>query len=163
MLGSTSDGARLAAHFGLPFSFAHFINPDGLIKAVDVYRQYYRPTPTAPEPVVNLGVFALCADTRAEAEALARCRDVWRLRLERGEFGPIPTVAEAAAYTFSAAENARLESRRRHQILGTPDEVAGQLRALAAEAGASELAIVSITHEFAARARCYELIAGAMD
>jgi luciferase family oxidoreductase group 1 len=162
MLGSTEDGARLAAHFGLPFSFAHFINPDGLERAATVYREYYRPTEQAPLPILGIGVFALCADTPEEVEQLARCRDVWRLRVERGEFGPIPSIEEAQAYRMTAEDQQRIESRRRHQVLGSGDEVAGQLRDLAGRVGASELFVVSITHQFPARVRCYELLAEAM-
>jgi len=106
-------------------------------------------------------VFALCADRQADAEALARCRDLWRMRVERGEFGPIPSVAEAAEWQPTAAEQARIEARRQHQLLGTGAEVAGQLRTLAGEVDASELSIVSITHDFGARVRCYELLAEA--
>jgi luciferase family oxidoreductase group 1 len=162
MLGSTEDGARLAAHFGLPFSFAHFINPDALESSVSVYREQFQPTRLRPFPVVNVGVFALCADTHEEAELLARSRDVWRVKVHKGDFGPIPSIEEALAYPMTPEEERHLESRRQHQILGTRDEVAAQLRALAARVDATGLAIVSITHDFRARTRCYELIADAL-
>jgi luciferase family oxidoreductase group 1 len=162
MLGSSEDGARLAAHFGLPFSYAHFINPDHLERACRVYREEFRPSETLAEPVVNVGVFVLCADHPAEVAGLARCRDVWRLRVERGEFGPFPSVAEAAAYQMTEAERARVAEWRKHQILGSPDQVAAELRALAARVGAAELSVVSITHDFGARLLCYESLAEAM-
>jgi len=44
MLGSSEDGARLAAHFGLPFAYAHFIEPEAMKRACDVYRRKFRPT-----------------------------------------------------------------------------------------------------------------------
>ena len=45
-------------------------------------------------PRVSLGVFVLCADTDAAAQVMAQCRDLWRLRVERGEFGPFPSPAD---------------------------------------------------------------------
>jgi len=162
MLGSSEDGARLAGHFGLPFSYAHFISPDHLERACSAYREAFRPSAQLPEPVISLGVFVLCADTDADAQRLATCRDVWRLRVERGEFGPFPSVAEAEAYALTPQERARIDERRKHQILGTPDRVAEQLTGLAGRVGAEELAVVSITHEFARRVRCYELLAAAL-
>lgn len=159
MLGSSPDGARLAAHFGLPFAYAHFINPDLLERACEVYRKHFRPSAALAEPYVAVGVFALCADTAEQAEGLARCRDLWRLRVERGEFGPVPSVEEALAWQPTATEQSRIEERRQHQILGSGPGAAGQLRALADRVGARELSIVSITHQFAARVRCYELLA----
>lgn len=161
MLGSSEEGARIAAHFGLPFAYAHFINPEHAERACEVYRSAFRPSPAVAEPRVMLGAFVLCADSDAEAEALAACRDLWRLKVERGEFGPFPSVAEAQAYRFSDADRARIAERRQHQILGTRDPVAAQLRALASAVGADELSVVSITHDFAQRVRCYELLAEA--
>jgi len=159
MLGSSEDGARLAAHFGLPFAYAHFINPDHMGRACDVYRRKFRPSERIQEPLISLAVFALCADTQLEAERLGRCRDLWGVRVHRGEFAPFPSIQEAEAYEFTAAESAHIASRHDRQILGTQDRVAQQLADLAERAGAEELAIVSITHDFQARARCYELLA----
>lgn len=158
MLGSTEDGARLAAQFGLPFSFAHFISPAIAEPVVRIYRDNFQPAEPGDEPEVSLGVFVLCCETDAEAEQLALCRDVWRLRVERGEFGPFPSVAEAAAYPMTDAERLRIEDRREHQILGQPESVRAQLDELASRCGVSELVVVSITHEFEQRVRCYELL-----
>lgn len=159
MLASSEDGARLAAHFGLPMSFAHFISPHAAVECCQIYRETFRASASDSKPRISLGVFVLCADTDAEAASLAQCRDVWRLRVERGEFGPFPSIAEAAAYGMTAAERERIGSRREHQILGTRDPVRRQLTALAASCGADELVVVSITHDFRQRVRCYELLA----
>lgn len=159
MLGSSEDGARLAAHFGVPFSFAHFISPHVAQQCCRVYRETFRPSVSLAEPKVSLGVFVLCADTDEEAQDLALCRDLWRLRVERGEFGPFPSVAQAKAYAMTAAERDRIDSRREHQILGTRAPVLARLKELAASCEAEELVVVSITHEFRARVRCYELLA----
>lgn len=160
MLASTQDGAHLAAHFGLPLAFAHFIGPEHAQESCLAYRAAFRPSETQPEPRISLGVFVLCADSDAEAQLLARCRDVWRLRVERGEFLPFPSIAEAQDYPISDADRDRIAGRRAHQILGTADRVRAQLDDLAAWCGAEELIVVSITHDFAQRVRCYELLAG---
>jgi alkanesulfonate monooxygenase SsuD/methylene tetrahydromethanopterin reductase-like flavin-dependent oxidoreductase (luciferase family) len=39
MLGSGGDGAYHAAQFGLPYVYAHFINPENLETALDAYRR----------------------------------------------------------------------------------------------------------------------------
>ena len=158
MLASSDDGARLAAHFGLPLSFAHFISPHAAEECCQIYRDAFRASESCATPRISLGVFVLCADTDDDAASLAQCRDVWRLRVERGEFGPFPSIAEAAAYEMTAAEQERIATRREHQILGTRDPVRRQLTALAANCGADELVVVSITHEFRQRVRCYELL-----
>lgn len=159
MLGSTEEGAKIAAHFGMPFSFAHFISPQLLERACHVYRERFISTPEVPEPVVNVGVFVLCADTEAEAEELALCRDLWRLKVEQGRFEPFPSVAEAKDYPYTAEDRAKLAQRREHQILGTKEQVGERLEVIAQAAGANELLVISITHEFERRLRCYELLA----
>ncbi len=161
MLGSTTEGARIAAHFGLPFSYAHFINPDELAAACDLYRAEFRPSDHAAEPRVCLGIFALCADTEAEADALAQCRDWWRVELERGRFRPFPSLAEVQARPLSEADQTRMNLRHRHQVLGVPARVKAGIEALVETVQADEVTLVSITHAFRDRVRCYELIAEA--
>jgi len=158
MLASSEDGARLAAHFGLPMSFAHFISPHAAESCCRVYRETFRPSNVCPAPRVNLGVFVICADSEAEAELLGQSRDLWRLRVERGEFGPFPSPEEVLAQPLAAAEQERVAARREHQILGTRGPVRAQLAELAAGCQAEELVIVSITHNFRQRVRCYELL-----
>ncbi len=163
LLGSSEASAVYAAHFGLPFSFAHFISPAIAVEIFDVYRQRYEPSDLYPEPVGNLGVFVLCADTAEEAEGLARCRDLWRLLRDRGEIERFPTVEEALNYPFTEADLTRIRERREHQILGTPTEVKAQLEVLAARCGVGELVILCITPDVESRLRCYELLAQAFE
>jgi len=160
LLGSTDQSAQLAAHLGMGFSFAHFIAPDEAATVCQLYRQRFEPSAAMPAPEVILGVFVLCADTREEAQELALCRDAWRLRMQQGDAGPWPTVAEARAVL---AGHQGPPIRREHQILGTPSEVREQLETLAASTGADAFSVITITPEFEQRLRSYELLAGAFD
>jgi luciferase family oxidoreductase group 1 len=161
LLGSSDEGAAYAAHFGCAFSFAHFINGEGGVAAMKAYRRDFQPSPRLGEPLGSIGVFVLCAETEEEARMLASSRDLWRLRRERGIFGPIPSVEEALAYSYSERELAWLAYHRRRQIVGTPEQVREELVALAAEYGVEEVVALSICHDFAKRVRSYELLAEA--
>src|SRR6185503_12076204 len=97
MLGSSDYGAAVAAVLGLPFSFAHFINPAYAGEVVKMYRERFKPSPRLPEPYVSLGVGAICAATTEEAVRSSASVRLWRRRLMRGDPGPIPTVEEALA------------------------------------------------------------------
>lgn len=165
LLGSSDQSAQAAAHFGLPFSFAHFISGQGGVEAVDMYRRHYKPSDRHPSPVANVGVFVLCADTEDEAEKLALSRDLWRLRLDRGEIGPIPSPEEAAAASlaWSDAERRRVAHNRQRQIVGTPPQVYRQLSELAERYAVNELVVVTICHDFEARLRSYALLADAFE
>src|SRR3546814_3575408 len=69
MLGSSSYGAQVAAHFGLPYSFAWFFtNGRGGQEALDLYRIHYRPSVRHPGSVAGICVWALAAGTEEEAQ-----------------------------------------------------------------------------------------------
>lgn len=161
MLGSSEQSAMFAAHFAMPYSFAHFIAPDQSQHCVAQYQELCRQANIPSR--TNLGVFVICAETTARAEQLARCRDVWRVRFEKGNAGPCPSIEEAAAYEFSAAEDARLESRRKHTIADTPDRVKTKLLDLAAAHQVDEMVVVTICYEFEDRVRSYQLLAEAFE
>ena len=161
VLGSSFESAVLAAELGLPYSFAHFINAPAAEKSVHIYRQRFKPSKFHAEPLVNLGVFVICADTEREVSALARCRDLWRLRFESGVFQPMPSIEEAGAYTFGEAEIRRIRTRRAHTPQGTPEIVRTQLMHLAEQFGVDELVLLSMTPSYHQRMRCYELLAEA--
>lgn len=161
VLGSSDSSALLAAHFGLPFSFAHFINARECASSLAMYRTNFRPSPHCAQPTANVSVFALCAENAEEAEQMAACRDLWRLRAERGEFGGYPSVEDALTYPYTEAERVQIAQRRAKQILGNAVEVHERLMDLATEFAVEELMILSITPLFAQRIRCYELLADA--
>ncbi|MEM1436790.1 MAG: LLM class flavin-dependent oxidoreductase, partial [Pseudomonadota bacterium] len=126
MLGSSTDGAQLAAQFGLPYCHAHFIGPEHTAAASNHYLDRFQPAPELTgqlgcrRPQLALGVFVSIAETDEEAQLQGRCRDLWRLRIARGEFLPFPSRQEAREARFSAAEAAHLESKAAHAIQGTP-------------------------------------------
>ena len=159
LLGSSDQSAAYAAHFGLSFSFAQFISPDGGAWVTNAYREAFKPSSFLAEPRCSLGVFVICADTEEEAEHHARSRDLWRLWLEKGDLRPVPPVEEVEAYEFSEAEKARVQANRTRHIVGTPDRVKDQFRAMAEEYAIDEFVINTIVHDPRARLRSYELLA----
>ncbi len=161
MLGSSDYGAQVAAHFGLPYCFAHFITDGhGAAEALALYRAQYRPSARHPLPHGAVCVWALAADTQEEAELQFSSRALWRLGRDRGAYAPLPSPNEAAAYAYSEAEKVLLKRITRNAIFGTAPDVAARLRTLADLLGVQELAILTATHEPAPRRRSYELLAG---
>ena len=60
-----------------------------------------------------------------------------------------------------AEDVAVLEARERQLVLGTPEQVRDKLVALGRAYGVDEILVVTISHDFAARKRSYELLAEA--
>ena len=160
ILGSSDYGAQVAAYFGLPFCFAHFITEGrGADQAFALYRQGYRPSASHPTPHAGLCVWAVAAETAEEAAWLFRSREMFRLRRDRGIFAPLPSPNEAAQYQYSEGELARVERMRSRALYGTPDVVGAKLRALASEHQVDEIAILTTLHDPEARRRSYTLLA----
>ena len=162
ILGSSDYGAQLAAHFGLPYAFAYFFTDGrGCDEALALYRRNYRPSERHPVPQATICVWALAADTDAEARRLLATREFWRVGFERGIRTPLLSPDEAAAHPFSDAERSIIEALRRRALVGTADEVAARLTQLARRFELDELVIVTWTFDAASRHRSYELLAEA--
>jgi luciferase family oxidoreductase group 1 len=160
VLGSSDYGAQVAAYFGLPFCFAHFIGDgQGAAQALALFRESYRPSVTHPAPHAAICVWAMAAETQEEAAYHFRSREMWRLNRDRGLFTALMSPQEAAAHRVSESEQARLDRLRARSFYGTPSVVAGRLRALAAELGVEEIAILTTLHDPEARRRSYSLLA----
>lgn len=160
VLGSSDYGAQVAAYFGLPYCFAHFITEGrGAQEALDLYRAQYRPSERHPAPHPALCVWAVAADTEEEASRLFTSRELQRLRRDRGEFTALPSPEEAMAYPYSEADRARMERRRARSFWGTAATVGAKLRVLGAEAGVEEIAVLTTLHDPVARRHSYMLLA----
>ncbi len=160
MLGSSDYGAQLAAHYGLPYAFAYFITDgQGAEQALALYRSTYRPSPRHPTPQAVLCVWALAADTEAEAWHHFSGRERWKIDRNRGALAALPSPAEVALRPYTPAEQVEAERLRANALVGSGPQVAAKLRALANTLGVDELVVITWTHDPAARRRSYELLA----
>jgi luciferase family oxidoreductase group 1 len=162
VLGSSDYGAQVAAYFGLPFCFAHFITDGrGSAEALALYRQTYRPSARHPEPYGAVCVWAMTAASQAEAEYLVMSRLMSRLWRDKGIFAALPSPDEALAEQLSEIERQRLDRIRERAIWGTPDSVRARLEAVAAECQVADVAVLTTMHDPEARRRSYTLLAEA--
>jgi luciferase family oxidoreductase group 1 len=161
LLGSSDQSAAMAAHFGTGFSFAHFINQDGGAEVTRAYRQQFKPSPWLESPRSSAAVFVVCADTEAEAQRLAKSRELFIVRLYTGRAGRYPSIEEAESYPYTERELAISRQAQQRTVAGSPEQVRARLEALAADYEADELIVVTITHDPKARRRSYELLAKA--
>jgi len=161
MLGSSSHSGAVAAYLGLPFAFAHFITPAFGPQVMAAYRRGFQPAEPGASPQGAVAVSVLCAETETEADRLARSADVWRLRPEGPQRGPLLSPEEAAAWPLSDLEQARVAQGREAMVVGSPQRVRDRLYDLAGIFGVDELVVVTICHDPAARLASYRLLAEA--
>ncbi|HEX8503981.1 MAG TPA: LLM class flavin-dependent oxidoreductase [Hymenobacter sp.] len=161
LLSSSGQSGLFAAHLGMAFSFAQFINGHGGPAAVRTYRQRFQPSKELAAPLANMAVFTICADTEAKAQELRAAMDLMLLRFGKGERGTFPTADEVRSYQFTAEDRLHLRHNQGRVVSGTPEQVHAQFTALAAEYAVDEITAVTITADFQDRLRSYELLAEA--
>lgn len=151
LLGSSDYSAQLAAAVGLPYVFANHFSGQGLERALDLYRSAYQPSEAHPEPRTFLTANVLAAPTaeEAEARALPNLRMTARLRTNR-PLVPLETVEQsiAGAADFDGLGDSFMASARANWFVGTPEAVAGELRAFAAQHGVDEVMISPIAGSY---------------
>jgi luciferase family oxidoreductase group 1 len=159
LLGSSPQSGIWAAELGLPYAFADFIQPRNATIA-DEYREKFEPSRRAAAPRVIVAVWALCADTDAEAQKLSASARMMFKAMQRGQLIAVPPPDVAQKWLDEQPPSAGAP-RERRWIVGTPEVVREGIEAAASEYGAAEVMIVTITHDHQVRRRSYELIADA--
>jgi luciferase family oxidoreductase group 1 len=159
LLGSSRQSAIWAAELGLPYSFADFINPEGAGHA-ELYHESFTPTHRSSEPRMAVAVSAICAGTDEEADRLAASLRMAITLLHQGRLIQVPRPEEAERCLVAQGLGNRMPPGRR-AVVGSPATVRAGLEQVAEEYGASEVQVVTITHDHDARRRSYELIAEA--
>jgi luciferase family oxidoreductase group 1 len=159
LLGSSGYSGELAARLGLRFAFAHFINPQGGDEVTRAYREDFHASQREQSPQAIVCVFAICAESDAEAERLAQAIDLRRLHMALNLDTPVPTPEEAAKHRYTEEERAYVQGQRPRAIIGGPKTCRERILELAERYQADEVMLLTITGEYATRLASYELLA----
>jgi luciferase family oxidoreductase group 1 len=159
ILGSSTYGAQLAAHLGLPYAFASHFAPGQMREAMAIYRERFRPSDRLAAPRVMLGVNVFAADTDAEARRLFSSQQQAFLNLRRGRPGKLPPPIDDFEASVDRYGRAMLADALACAVVGGPDTVRDGLRAFAASTGADELMVTAQIFDHAARKRSFTILA----
>ena len=162
LLGSSDYSGALAAQLGLPFSFAHFINPHGGDQVTRAYREGFR-SGREQKARAMVCTFLICAETDEEAERLAAPIDLRRLHMALNLDSPIPTDAEAAQHRYGADERRYVVGQRARAVIGSPATCRAALEEMARRYQADEVMVLTITGGYETRRHSYELLMGAFE
>ena len=161
LLGSSGYSAELSAQVGMGFAFAHHFASHDASDAMMSYRRHYTPSGWRNAPHAILAVAAITAQTDAEAQMLASSSDLNRLRRDRGQFLPLPSVDEALAYPYTDSERASVTRNRERLFVGSPATVMQKLQPLIAATQPDEVMVITAVYDHAARKQSYTLLADA--
>src|SRR5882672_9026849 len=124
-----------------------------------LYRDNFKPSPSHAKPYAILGTHVICADTDEEAERLALTVDLNIVRRAKGEYLPLASPEDAAAYDYAPVDRARIAQNRIKLSIGKPETVKARLEPLIAATKADEVMATTMIFDHAARKRSYELLA----
>ena len=163
LLGSSDYSAEVAAAIGAGFAFAHHFASHDAVAAMTSYRSHFKPSPALPAPHAILGAAVVTADTDADAERLAATVDLNYVRRSKGEYLPLASPEEAAAYPYTPIDRERIKYNRTRLFVGAPATVRARLDPLLAATQADELMITTMINDHAASRHSYELMAAAYE
>jgi luciferase family oxidoreductase group 1 len=163
LLGSSTDGAGLAAEMGVAFAFAGHFSPDSPEVAMHVYRTRFFPNGMLDKPYAILALSVFCADTNEEAQRMASSMLLSFALLRTGHPGRLPSPEEAMSHVFTPEEQKIVAFFKKLRIVGTPEQVRARIQDIATRSQADEVMIATHAYDPAARIRSYKLVAQAFD
>ncbi len=160
ILGSSTFGAQLAAHLGLPYAFASHFAPDALPYALRAYRETFKAGQIA-RPHAMIGVNIIAADTDSEARRLFTSVQMSFTQMFRGARGKLPAPIDDIEAFWTPMEKAQASAMLACSIVGGPDTVRRGLKRLLADHAPDELMVAAAIYDQEARLRSYEILADA--
>ncbi|MGV0834661.1 LLM class flavin-dependent oxidoreductase [Mycolicibacterium thermoresistibile] len=159
VLGSTVNGAAIAAQLGLPFSVASHFAPDQLDAAIRTYREMFSteaPTAQIDRPYVMAGINVMVADTDEEARRQFTVVEQMFLDLQRNRRRKLQPPVDPESLKGQGGGD---EPMLRIKAVGAPHTVKTQLDEFVDRTGADELITVTYAYDPAVRDRSLELLA----
>lgn len=161
ILGSSTYGAQVAAHFGLPYAFASHFAPEALMQALHAYKSLFKPSSQQAKPHAGIGINIVAADTDEEARYLFTTHQQHATRMRRNTRGQLPPPIDDIETFWTPYEKASVSEQLSCSVVGSPETVRRGLQALVEKTGADELIMAGQIFDHRARLRSFEIAAQA--
>lgn len=162
ILGSSLNGAQLAAQMGLPFAFASHFAPQMLDQAIDVYRRSFIPSPQLDKPYVMLG-FNICGSDTDEAARYLASSGAQALRnLRLGRPAKLPPPVDGFEDSLNPIELSMLNEVRACSAIGSFETMQQKLGEFVERTQADEIMLAAHIFDHQARLNSYSMAAEAM-
>lgn len=162
ILGSSTFGAQLAAHLGLPYAFASHFAPGQVDAALAAYRDNFQPSDWLDKPHVMAGMTVITADTDEEAILLGSSSDQSFVALRTGGSSRLKPPVPGYRESLPSDARAMLEHMRAVSAVGSPETVRRAIDAFLERTRADELIIAGAVWDPLARQRSLQLTMAAM-
>jgi len=161
ILGSSTYGAQVAAHFGLPYAFASHFAPDSLMQALHAYKTLFKPSSQQAKPHAGVGVNIVAADTDEQARYLFTTHQQHATRMRRNTRGQLPPPIDDIETFWTPYEKVSVSEQLSCSVVGSLETVRRGLQDLVEKTGADELIMAGQIFDHKARLRSFEIAAQA--
>ena len=161
ILGSSTYGAQVAAHFGLPYAFASHFAPDSLMQAMHAYKTLFKPSSQQAKPHAGVGVNIVAADTDEQARYLFTTHQQHATRMRRNTRGQLPPPIDDIETFWTPYEKVSVSEQLSCSVVGSLETVRRGLQDLVEKTGADELIMAGQIFDHKARLRSFEIAAQA--
>jgi len=161
ILGSSTYGAQVAAHFGLPYAFASHFAPDSLMQALHAYKTLFKPSSQQAKPHAGVGVNIVAADTDEQARYLFTTHQQHATRMRRNTRGQLPPPIDDIETFWTPYEKVSVSEQLSCSVVGSMETVRRGLQELVEKTGADELIMAGQIFDHKARLRSFEIAAQA--
>ncbi|MBN2747814.1 MsnO8 family LLM class oxidoreductase [Maribellus comscasis] len=163
ILSSSGSSSLIAAKFGMGLSIAKFINGLVIPQVAETYRKNFKPSAENTVPQVIVAVQVVCAETEEKANQMRKFIDFVFVQFEKGNFNDFKDGNFIKNYGFSPFEQQIIERNKGRIISGTTDDVKEQLIKLSNDFETDEIMITSMSVDYEARRKSFELLANAFE
>ena len=157
ILGSSTGGAQVAAHLGLPYAFASHFAPQMINEALHIYRSHFRPSDNLAEPYVMVAAGLYAADTDEEAQYLRSSHMLGFARLRTGRPGKLPYPVKDISAEIPDGVLSAISEDLSVAAIGSPETVQRRLTEIADRYQADELILTAGIHDYAARVKSFAI------
>jgi|UniRef100_UPI0040487627 luciferase family oxidoreductase group 1 len=161
ILGSSLYGAQLAAHFGLPYTFASHFAPDQLLEAMPIYRDLFKPSNQLPKPYAAFVMNVVAADSDEQAIHLFTSLQQNVVRMRRNTRGQLPPPITNLDDFCEPHEKTSAAHTLQCSAVGSYETVQNQMQHWLDLTGANEMIITGQIFDHQARLKSFEIAAEA--
>ena len=162
LLGSSLFSAELAAHLGLPFTFASHFAPELLMQALQTYRAGFRPSAALKAPYAMAVVNVFAAESDAAAQRMSTSMQQAFAAVVTGKPGRLKPPVDDITAVLDARQLAAVESRLTYAAIGGRETVRDRLAAFIRQTGVDEVMVTGMVFDLKDRIRSLEITAEAV-
>lgn len=155
VLGSSPYSATVAAARGLPYAFAHHLEPGNLVEALRVYRDQFTPSEYLDRPRCLVSVSVIAGENAEHAEWLAGSTRLKVVSRSHGRPIRLPSPEVAAGYDYTSEDRELIARSSVSVFTGDATSVGEGLDALTRDAEIDELMVAAPIHHHDDRLASY--------